>query len=58
MTAFTTILGMLPMAMSSGMGSEMWKPMAITMIGGLLISTLITLILIPVIYAIINKKGD
>jgi len=58
MTAFTTILGMLPMAMSSGMGSEMWKPMAITMIGGLLISTLITLILIPVIYAIINIKGD
>jgi len=58
MTSFTTILGMLPMAMSSGMGSEMWKPMAITMIGGLLVSTIITLILVPVIYAVINKKGE
>ncbi|MBP7563705.1 MAG: efflux RND transporter permease subunit [Candidatus Cloacimonetes bacterium] len=57
MTALTTILGMLPMATSSGMGSEMWKPMAITMIGGLLISTMITLILVPVIYTVINRKG-
>ncbi len=58
MTALTTILGMVPMAWSSGMGSEMWKPMAITMIGGLLVSTMITLILIPVIYLIVNRKSN
>lgn len=58
MTTFTTVLGMLPMAMSSGMGSEMWKPMAITMIGGLSVSTGITLVLVPVIYHLINSKKE
>jgi len=50
MTSLTTMLGMLPMALSSGMGAEMWSPLGITIIGGLLISTLITLVLIPVVY--------
>lgn len=57
MTTFTTVLGMLPMALSTGMGSEMWRPLGITIIGGLLISALITLILIPVIYTSIHYKA-
>lgn len=56
MTAFTTIFAMLPMAASSGMGAEMWSPLGITVIGGLLFSTLITLILIPVIYVSMHRK--
>ncbi len=57
MTSFTTILGMVPMALSTGMGAEMWSPLGITIIGGLLISTIITLILIPVIYTVFNYKA-
>jgi HAE1 family hydrophobic/amphiphilic exporter-1 len=56
MTAFTTILAMLPLALSTGMGSEMWRPLGITMIGGLLVSTLITLVLIPVIYTSMHYR--
>lgn len=56
MTSFTTILGMVPMALSSGMGAEMWSPLGITIIGGMLISTLITLVLIPVIYTLFNYR--
>jgi len=58
MTAFTTLLGMLPMAMSSGEGSEMWQPLGIVVIGGLLVSTFITLIIVPVTYALISRKGE
>ena len=58
MTSLTTILGMLPMALSSGEGSEIWAPMGITVIGGLTFSTLITLIIIPVMYAIVSKSGE
>jgi HAE1 family hydrophobic/amphiphilic exporter-1 len=58
MTAFTTILGMMPMALSRGEGSEMWVPMGITIIGGLTFSTLITLIIVPVMYAIVSKSGE
>ncbi|MDY0201635.1 MAG: efflux RND transporter permease subunit [Tenuifilaceae bacterium] len=58
MTAFTTILGMLPMALSQGEGSEMWRPMGIVVIGGLLVSTVITLIVIPVLYGIISRHGE
>ncbi|MDD3078176.1 MAG: efflux RND transporter permease subunit [Paludibacter sp.] len=50
MTTLTTILGMLPLAISHSEGSEMWKPMAITVIGGLTVSTILTLIIIPTIY--------
>ncbi|MDO4191329.1 MAG: efflux RND transporter permease subunit, partial [Bacteroidales bacterium] len=56
MTAFTTILGMVPMAVSSGVGSEMWKPMGIVVIGGLLVSTLITLLIVPVFYSLMTKS--
>jgi len=56
MTALTTIFGMIPMAVSHGMGSEIWSPLGITCIGGLLISTVITLVLVPVIYVSMHKK--
>src|SRR5574344_1910619 len=49
MTALTTVLGMVPMALSSGEGSEMWQPMGIVVMGGLLVSTLVTLIVVPVL---------
>lgn len=50
MTTATTVLGLLPMAIGIGQGSEMWKPMGIAVVSGLVVSTLITLILIPTIY--------
>lgn len=58
MTAFTTILGMVPMALSTGEGSEMWVPMGIVVIGGLLVSTIVTLIVVPVLYAVTSKQGE
>jgi hydrophobe/amphiphile efflux-1 (HAE1) family protein len=57
MTSLTAILGMIPAALSTGMGSEMWSPLGITLIGGLTISLLITLILVPVIYYLFNKRS-
>ena len=58
MTSATTILGMLPLAMSTGAGSELWSPMGIAVIGGLVFSTVVTLILVPVVYAIFAKHGE
>ncbi|MDE5743922.1 MAG: efflux RND transporter permease subunit, partial [Bacteroidales bacterium] len=58
MTTATTILGMLPMALSVGEGSEMWTPMGITVIGGLTVSTVITLIIVPVLYAMMARHGE
>ena len=58
MTAATTILGMIPMALSSGEGAEVWAPMGVVVIGGLLVSTVITLIIVPVLYAIFSKHGE
>lgn len=52
MTTATTILGMMPLALSQSEGSEMWRPMALTVIGGLTVSTVLTLLVIPVLYAI------
>ena len=57
MTSLTAILGMLPLAMSHGQGSEMWKPMAVTVIGGLTVSTMLTLIVVPVIYTLFAAGG-
>ena len=56
MTSLTTILGMLPMALSSGMGKEMYSPLGITIIGGLLVSTLVTLIIVPTMYTALNHR--
>ncbi|MDR1198226.1 MAG: efflux RND transporter permease subunit [Prevotellaceae bacterium] len=53
MTSLTTILGMLPLAISSGVGSEIWKPMGIAIVGGLTFSTMLTLLVIPVLYALL-----
>ncbi len=50
MTTLTTILGMVPMAISQGEGSEMWRPLGVSVIGGLTVSTVLTLILVPVLY--------
>jgi len=58
MTAFTTLLGMLPMALSNGEGSEMWQPLGIVVIGGLLVSTFITLVIVPVAYGIMARNGE
>jgi HAE1 family hydrophobic/amphiphilic exporter-1 len=58
MTSLTTILGMLPLALSSGSGSELWKPMGIAVIGGLIFSTVVTLVIVPVVYAIFVKRGE
>ena len=58
MTAFTTILGMVPMAVSQGEGAEMWRPLGIVVIGGLTISTFLTLYIVPVLYGAISKKGE
>ena len=55
-TAITTIGGMLPMAISSGEGSELKSPMALTVIGGLISATFLTLIVIPVIYSVVAKR--
>jgi HAE1 family hydrophobic/amphiphilic exporter-1 len=58
MTSATTILGMLPLAMSKGSGSELWSPMGVAVIGGLVFSTMVTLVLVPVVYAIFSKRGE
>ena len=58
MTAFTTILGMIPMAVSKGEGAEMWQPLGIVVIGGLTISTFLTLFIVPVLYGSMTKHGD
>ncbi|MBQ0057906.1 MAG: efflux RND transporter permease subunit [Bacteroidales bacterium] len=50
MTTLTTILGMVPMAIGTGQGSEMWQPMGISIIGGLLVSTVMTLVVVPSVY--------
>ena len=57
MTALTTILGMVPMAVSQGEGAEMWRPMGIAVIGGLTFSTLLTLLFVPTLYCIFAYNG-
>lgn len=56
MTTLTTTLGLLPLAIGFGDGAELRAPMGITVIGGLLVSTLLTLIVIPVMYSILDRK--
>ncbi len=58
MTAFTTILGMVPMAVSAGEGAEMWQPLGIVVIGGLTVSTFLTLFIVPVLYGVMSRHGD
>ncbi|HEV2321129.1 MAG TPA: efflux RND transporter permease subunit, partial [Gammaproteobacteria bacterium] len=58
MTMLTTTLGLLPMALGLGQGAEIRAPMAITVIGGILFSTLLTLVVVPVAYSLLDRKQD
>ncbi len=58
MTSLTTILGMLPMAISMGEGAETWRPMGISVIGGMIFSTIVTLLITPAVYAATDKSGS
>lgn len=58
MTAFTTILSMVPLALELGSGSETWSPMARTVIGGLTMSTLLMLFVVPCLYKLINAMVE
>lgn len=57
MTTSTTIFGLLPMALDKSEGSNLWNPLAITVIGGLLFATPLTLVLVPSIYSIFEQFG-
>lgn len=57
MTTLTTILGMVPMAMGTGQGAEMWRPMGTAVIGGLTFSTILTLLFVPVLYCVFAGNG-
>ena len=58
MTSFTTVLGMLPLAIGTGSGSETWQPMGISVIGGLTFSTILTLFVVPVLYSILVNRAQ
>lgn len=58
MTASVAILGLIPMLLSSGVGAETQRPLATVVVGGLITSTLLTLILLPVIYEWMEKRSD
>lgn len=57
MTTLTTILGMVPMAVSHGVGAEMWRPLGVAVIGGLTVSTILTLIYVPSMFCIFGGVG-
>jgi HAE1 family hydrophobic/amphiphilic exporter-1 len=54
MTSLTTIAGLIPMAFGKGQGSEVWNPIGLTVLGGLLVSTFVTLMLVPTVYSILE----
>jgi len=58
MTTLTTVLGLLPMALSTGEGAELEAPLAISLIGGLVLSTAVTLVFIPVVYSLVDDLGN
>jgi HAE1 family hydrophobic/amphiphilic exporter-1 len=58
MTTLCTLLGFMPLAIGVGDGNEVRAPMAITVIGGLLVSTLLTLVVIPVVYTLLDRRSD
>ena len=58
MPALSTLFGFMPLALAFGEGAEVRSPMAITVIGGLLVSTLLTLVVIPVVYDLLDRRGD
>ncbi len=58
MTSLTTILGMMPLAFGSGEGAELVRPIGQTIVGGMIMSTLMTLFLVPMLYTRLNRKHD
>ena len=58
MTALLAMLGLLPMALSHGIGSETQKPLAVVIIGGLISATILTLIVLPTLYVIFAAQGE
>jgi cobalt-zinc-cadmium resistance protein CzcA len=56
MTALMAAIGLLPAAVSTGIGSETQKPLAIVVIGGLITATVLTLLIFPIIYGFFNRK--
>jgi HAE1 family hydrophobic/amphiphilic exporter-1 len=57
MTTFAMVFGMIPVAVSNGWGSEIRSPMAIAVIGGLAASTMLTLVVVPVVYTLVDGLG-
>ncbi len=57
MTTATTVLGLLPMALGLGEGAELRTPMALTVIGGMVTSTLLTLLVVPAVYALFDRSS-
>jgi len=58
MTTLTTVFGMLPLAVAAGEGSEVMRPLGTTVVGGLVFSTLVTLVLVPVVYALVEGRRE
>jgi len=58
MTALVAMLGLLPLAFSHGIGSEVQRPLAVVVIGGLVSSTLLTLIVLPTLYGVFVEEGE
>jgi HAE1 family hydrophobic/amphiphilic exporter-1 len=58
MTALTTICGMLPLSLGFGESGENWAPMARSVMGGLVVGTVLTLLVVPVIYIIAERMGE
>jgi cobalt-zinc-cadmium resistance protein CzcA len=58
MTALTEILGFLPMMLATGMGAEVQRPLATVVIGGVFTSTILTLVMIPILYSLVQKKNN
>ncbi len=58
MTALTTILAMVPLALGVGESGENWAPLARSVIGGLMVASVLTLFIVPVIYVIVEKRSE
>jgi len=57
MTALVASLGFVPMALATGTGAEVQKPLATVVIGGLISSTILTLLILPALYRVLERKG-
>ena len=56
MTTITTLVGLMPLAFSMGEGSESWRPLGVTMLGGLTVSTIVTMLFVPTLYAAVESR--